>query len=206
MYGLSLLNVLAPFLLLGAIVALASWLNLGGSPEERFAVSAWIYLAVTFILVPVFADSLYYRALRVRGDKARSPSSWTFTGALLLGILGVLLVIAVAVPAYSGYAPRAKVSEGVSIAASLRAPIAEFHAKHQRLPGPEEAKKFSYGEPMHYTALVAWDAARKAIVVTMADRFQGKRFEIAAEEKGGTLEWTCRTIDLEPKYLPASCR
>ena len=40
----------------------------------------------------------------------------------------------------------------------------------------------------------------------MGEREQGKRFEIAAVEKDGALEWVCRTIDFEAKYLPASCR
>ena len=44
------------------------------------------------------------------------------------------------------------------------------------------------------------------IVVTMADPFPGKRFELRAQEKNGQLAWACGPIDPEKKYFPASCR
>ena len=44
------------------------------------------------------------------------------------------------------------------------------------------------------------------IVVTMGDRFKDQRFAMHAEDKGGTISWACRTMDLDPKYLPLTCR
>ncbi len=59
---------------------------------------------------------------------------------------------------------------------------------------------------MRFTKSVGWDAERRAIVVVLGERDSGKRFEIAAVENAGALEWVCRTIDFDVKYLPASCR
>lgn len=206
MYGWALLNFFVPFLLVIGILAIGSWLDPGGNLDGPAAVVAWIYVAAVFIVVPVFADTVYYLSLKRRGDRARPPSVWTRIGGLLLGAGWLALAIAIAIPGYADYMPLAKVAEGVIIADSLKAPIAEFYEQNRRLPGPDEAKQFAFSEPMKYTASVGWDPARKAIVVTMANRFRGKRFEFPAEEKSGTLVWTCRTIDHERKYLPAACR
>ena len=206
MYGWAVLNFFAPVLLFIGILVVGTSLSPGANLDAPAAAVAWIYLAMVFIAVPVFADSLYYRSLKRLGDRARPPSAWTGLGATVVGLVWIALVILITIPAYGDYTPRAKVSEGASIAGGLKTPIAEFYEQHRRLPGPTEATQFAYREPMKYTASVGWDAARKAIVVTMADRFRGKRFEIAAEEKSGALVWTCRTIDLERKYLPGACR
>jgi nitrogen regulatory protein PII-like uncharacterized protein len=84
--------------------------------------------------------------------------------------------------------------------------VTEFYQTEKRLPGVQEAEQFRHKEPMEHTASVAWDPARRAIVVTMGEPLDGKRFEIAAEEKQGALKWTCRSINLDPQRLPASCR
>ena len=55
---------------------------------------------------------------------------------------------------------------------------------------------------------VVWDTAGRSVVITVGEPESqgGKRIAIYAEERNGTLYWTCRAIDLEVKYLPASCR
>lgn len=57
-----------------------------------------------------------------------------------------------------------------------------------------------------YVGVVGVVLAGRMIVVTMRDPHAGKRFAFYAEERGGVLTWGCRTIDLESKYLPGSCR
>ena len=45
---------------------------------------------------------------------------------------------------------------------------------------------------------VPWESA--------GDPQQGKRFALNAEVRDGRFDWTCRTIDLDPKYLLGTCR
>ncbi len=70
---------------------------------------------------------------------------------------------------------------------------------------PHEVEKFRVDAGKN-AQCVAYDAAKRMIVVTMGEHFKDQRFAIQAEEKGGPIAWTCRTIDLDPKYLPAACR
>jgi hypothetical protein len=115
-------------------------------------------------------------------------------------------IVYVSVQTQIEYTRRERASEGLSRAMSLREPVAAFHANERRLPGAQEAARFRDAEPMKFTQSVAWDAERRAIVITLGERDDGKRFELAAVEKDGRLEWVCRTIDFDPKYLRASCR
>ena len=96
-------------------------------------------------------------------------------------------------------------SESVSLAASLKQPFTDFYHERKRLPAPHEAEKFRI-DGGKYTQSVVYDAEKRMIVVTMGDPFKDQRFAMHAEEKSGTISWTCRTIDLDPKYLPAACR
>ena len=44
------------------------------------------------------------------------------------------------------------------------------------------------------------------IVITLGNRFKGKRIAYHAVEKDGTIVWNCRAMDLEQQYLPPLCR
>ncbi len=178
------------------------------------------YLALAFVAIPLYANQLYYkhlqrliaRAAAPTGDekakeRLRPPSFTSGVEAFLTAILALVIpyFLLVAPAAYDNYAPRSRVSEGVSLATLLKSPIAEFYAEHKRFPDAREAEKFRI-DGGKYTQSVAYDAGKRMIVVTMGDRFKGQRFAMRAEEKSGTISWTCRTIDLEPRYLPAMCR
>lgn len=128
------------------------------------------YLAIAFVLVPMYANGIYYRRLKAQFARAtvagadaekewpRPPSAWKLFSAVFTGALALVVpyFLAVAPAAYESYAPRARM-----------------------------------------------------IVVTMGDSsssIAGKRFAMHAREERGVLEWACRTIHLDRKYLPAACR
>jgi hypothetical protein len=207
----ALVNLFAPVLMLVLLVFVSLMIGPEGTPTAAVIIATG-YLATVFVLLPVYADSIYFRHLKKRERKdlaALRPSAWTALGAVglaLAPLVPALVVVLVFVPEYEYRANREKVAEGLSIAATLQSPVAGFYETHKRLPDPREAAQFRHSSPMKFTASVGWDAPRKAIVATMGERFNGKRFEIAAEEREGALVWTCRTIDLERKYLHGACQ
>ena len=123
----------------------------------------------------------------------------------LLALVGV--VVAIAIPAYQGYRPRALINEAVADSIELRTRVSNFYETQRRLPQESEAGKFrASASDLKRAQAVVWDAVGRRIVVTVGDPQPGKRFALEAEERDGALVWTCRTIDLEPKYLPGGCR
>ena len=205
MYAWSLLNLLLPlFYVLFVVLVLRPIVPESGM-DLAAAATGVVYLLALFVLLPLFADSLYLRELRRGGKPPKPPSLFTATGAFLL-ILVPGYMAYVTVDAQREYVRRDRSREGLARAMSLRTPVAEYYANERRLPAAQEAAKFRDTEPMKFTKSVAWDPGRRAIVVTLGERDDGKRFELAAVEKDGTLEWICRSIDFEARYLPASCR
>lgn len=206
MYGWALLNLCAPWILLFALLFVGGWIAPRANLDAAALLLLAIYLACVFILVPLFADSLYYRHLVARLPQARPPSVWTALGAAASVLLYFAVVLAMLLPAYGDYTPRAKVSEAVLAASAMRTQIAEFHQDHGRLPNAAEAARFA-GEPQSARVQsIAWDAERRAIVVTMRDPFPGKRFALRFAEQDGQLTVKCGAIDLDKKHLPGSCR
>lgn len=206
MYGWALLNFFAPILMLMPLFFVSVWMGADGNNfDTAVKIIGAAYLATVFVLLPVYADSIYFHHLTRTNLAATRPSAWTALGAFGIALVPFVPVL-VTFAEYEHRANRERVTEGVLGASALKPPIGEYYEKHKRLPDAQEASQFRHSSPMNFTASVAWDAARKAIVATMGERFNGKRFEIVAEEKDGALVWTCRTIDLERKYLPASCR
>ena len=178
------------------------------------------YLALAFVVIPLYANAFYYRHLQARITRAaaageadqkasRSPSALRGAGAVLTGALAFLVPAALIVaPAmYADYTPRAKVSDGIMSIFSVRQAIDEFYAEHKRFPTQQEAQTFR-AEGSKYLRSAVYDAERRTIVITWGEEspFNGKRVALHAEEKDGAIYWRCRTIDLEKKYLPLTCR
>ena len=205
MYGWSLLNLMAPIFCLFLLVFVVQWLVPEGDMGTAVAATGVVYLLAVFVLLPLYADSLYLARFRREGKAPRPPSVFTAFGALAIIVVPGYIAYVSAV-AQLEYSRRERASEGLARAAALKTPVAEFHANERRLPGPQEAAKFRESDPMKFTKTVGWDAGRRAIVVTLGERDDGRRFEIAAVEKDGALEWVCRSIDFDAKYLPSSCR
>jgi hypothetical protein len=205
MYAWSVLNLIAPVLALFLLVFVVQWLIPEVGMPTAMAVIGIVYLLLVFVLLPLYADSLYLYRLKREGKAPKPPSVFTGLGALVMIVVPAYMVY-VSAQAQRQYAPRERASEGLYRAQALRMPVAEFYANEGRLPGPQEAAKFTEREPTKFATSVGWDAGRRAIVVVLGERDGGRRFEIAAVEKAGALEWVCRTIDFDAKYLPASCR
>lgn len=228
-YGIA--NIVLPFLFLFLWLFLAV-ITAQLLPVTKLALTLWFfgvaltYIAVVLGIIPAYANAIYYRHLMAQFAHAvaspgvvvakktpRPPSAWTVLGAVIAVIVGALATVVpwgviMSPQMYEDYTVRSKVSEGVSAAGSLRAPIAEFYKQYRRLPEPREAGRFRYDSSSRYTASVVYDAERKAIIATMGEwvPIKGKRFAMYVREQDGTLEWTCRTIDLEAKWLPGACR
>jgi type IV pilus assembly protein PilA len=111
-------------------------------PLEASVVNLLIELLILFVLVPMFANALYYRVVqkRVADAKAYRPEretqlralasvGGTSNAALILVIVLIVplvgILAAIAIPAYQDYTIRAQVSEGLMLAAEAKTAVAE---------------------------------------------------------------------------------
>ena len=164
MGGRSLLNFFLPILFIVMSHVLV------GSDLQLLVMAG--YLALAFVVIPMYANTLYYRNLKALiarvaasadDSKARKllrpPSFVTVIEACLSAVLVFLVpwFFLVAPAWYADYTPRAKVADGVAIAASLGRSIKEFYEDNKRLPANHEAEKFRV-DGGKYTQSVIYDA------------------------------------------------
>ena len=209
MYGWAGFNALAPFLVLALLLAIGMAAP-RSSLDTIAAIAGLSYVVAVFVLVPVIADSIYYRQLGKRladpRATARPPSALTLLGALGMGVLWLCIVFVGVSPMYADYAPRAKVSEAVLAASATKTRLTDFFEKERRLPRAEESGQFRAEQPSRYVQTVVYEPAEKRIVVTLSEIQPGKRFALYAATNDASLTWTCRSIDVDQKYLPRACR
>jgi type IV pilus assembly protein PilA len=143
---------------------------------------------------------------------------------IVIAILGILL--AIAIPAYQDYTVRARVGEGLNLAASPKVAVSEtFQSTGGQLPLPGGGAGGCCGYPglpnatdnvgaggivvdpgtgnisITYTipALVGADT------LTLEPRVQGAALVAGTV---GDIEWVCNTANttIDPRYLPQQCR
>jgi len=135
---------------------------------------------------------------------------------IVIAILGILL--AIAIPAYKDYTIRAKVSEGINLAASPKLAVSEYVETKGTFPADNAAA--GYDAPS--TELVSdvqitGTATNGIITVTFAGtappEISGDTLVFTAQTSPGGVEWSCQDNKsfgsagtLPGKYTPASCR
>ncbi|MBK8970223.1 MAG: pilin [Hahellaceae bacterium] len=133
---------------------------------------------------------------------------------IVVAIIGILA--AVAIPAYQDYTVRAKVTEGLSLAAAAKTGVSEYWASQGRLPSTNA----SVGLPV--AASINGNSVRSVSVgasgvITITLAATGLPTTVAGDTitltpnntDAGRIGWLCRpggASAIDAKYLPAQCR
>lgn len=128
---------------------------------------------------------------------------------LLVPVLAILA--AIAIPAYQDYVSRAKLSQAVLEAETLKWQVAEFHAGHARCPANGDpgfdapgAYRDDIRDAVHFIAEADEACAIEIVLGERGNRaVDGGR--IWLEYAAGSGEWACSS-DLDDRVLPAHCR
>jgi Tfp pilus assembly major pilin PilA len=125
------------------------------------------------------------------------------------GIVVVGILAAIAIPAYQDYTIRAKVSEGLSLAAGVKAAITEHYQDNGQFPGPADAALLSIPERAgEYVWSITVEPDTGIIVVVFNDDALpegGTLYLAPSAETDGSILWTCSGT-IEDKHQPAACR
>jgi type IV pilus assembly protein PilA len=121
---------------------------------------------------------------------------------IVVAIIGILA--AVALPAYQDYTIRARVTEGIGIAAGMKATIGENIANNLALDG---ASCDGVQDVTAAGAVATANCVSGVVTVTMDATAAGVVFTLTPAYVAGTpIEWTCATALANEKYTPAECR
>lgn len=146
---------------------------------------------------------------------------------IAVAIIGILA--AIAVPHYLDYVNRAKMTEAFMVFAGLKSDVAEFHARHGRLPLNSELSSFATpGRQSPYVIAIEINnvpgtpyntqnnPAIRIIVKMDPKQFAGMSYQsnqimFTADTRGleGGIAWSCGPRDVspvKPAWLPSTCR
>ncbi|MBU1190722.1 MAG: pilin [Gammaproteobacteria bacterium] len=124
---------------------------------------------------------------------------------IVVAIIGILA--AIALPAYSDYTNRAKVSEIIVAASACKNSVAEYFESTGALPA-DLATAGCVSNPTAHAGALTYNAGAITIASLIAAAPGNFVLEPAAAPVAGTpIVWTCNAnTTIASKYLPANCR
>ena len=223
------LNALAYWLLLPIVLVVLSVVIAeiaGEAAGDLFYYAAGALISL--VLVPMFANRIYYRHAQAKVDKTAARSSTAEQQSAELARIGgtsnvVLIVVpfifialvgilaAIAIPAYQDYTIRAQVSEGLNLSASAKAAVAEYFHETGELPANNEIAGLYPANSLagNYVSSVAVNGG--TVVITYGNQahvvINGKTLLMKPESESDTMvRWSCSSPSIKPQHLPAACR
>jgi len=146
----------------------------------------------------------------------QSPMEIVTNGSGSIGAVGVLAVLAaIAIPAYEDYEIRTQVAEGAVLAGASKTAVAEYFAKHRKLPANNLAAGVPAPAAIHgrYASSVTITNGRIVVAfggpAAKAALPASKVLVFAPRPSPAGLTWDCTsaagtTVDV--KYRPMACR
>ena len=137
---------------------------------------------------------------------------------IAIAIVGILLSLAI--PTYQDYTVRAKISEAMNVASSLKVMVSEYYITMAELPENADVAGIDTTFSTEYISAIGYskegdDDSRAMIRLTLSENVSeevaGKALVLTATPQTGSLRWTCghdqsESDPVDSKYLPSNCR
>lgn len=212
------------FLIVAAIIG-----GISGDPAVYGSTYYLLWMVFGFIIIPMFANRLYYRHATKKIARAKALFSneedqlrevyrtggtggaGIIVGVILVGIMLIGILAAIAIPAYQDYTIRAQVSEGLNLSGGAKAAVTEYMHDNREFPLDNNAAGLVPANQItgKYVSSVAVDEGQ--IVITYGNNanaaISGQTLYLVPDVSNfPDVYWTCVSQDLANKWLPAACR
>ncbi len=151
---------------------------------------------------------LYTKIKIKRKIKRKMHAGFTLIELMIVvAIIGILA--AIAIPAYSDYMARAKVSEMITVASAAKKSMAEYILSKNAFPATATAAGISLiTTPM--VASMTVGAGTGVITITSSAAVTGTAGDVSIiltpTNNGTNISWVCTAGGTKPQLAPASCR
>ena len=137
---------------------------------------------------------------------------------IAIAIVGILLSLAI--PTYQDYTVRAKISEAMNVASSLKVMVSEYYITMAELPEDADVAGIDTTFNTDFISAISYlkegDKDSKAMIkLTLSENVSqevaGKALVLTAIPRMGSLRWVCGNDEsesqpIDSKYLPSNCR
>ena len=127
---------------------------------------------------------------------------------IVIAILGILM--AIAIPAYQDYTSRAKVSEGLNLAASAKLAVSETKSSSGTFPSSNASSGLASAASINGNDVASVEVGTSGLItITYSStdgNIDGNTLELLPTATGGSVSWDCTGGDIEDKYRPSNCR
>jgi type IV pilus assembly protein PilA len=125
---------------------------------------------------------------------------------IVIAILGILL--AIAIPAYNDYTIRARVSEGLNVAAAAKSAVSETRLSGATFPSGNLGAGLPAAINSTYVTSVVVGAAG-IITITYRNidaQVNASTLIMTPTFAGNTVRWECNGGNILERFVPARCR
>lgn len=125
---------------------------------------------------------------------------------IVIAIIGILA--AIAIPAYTDYTVRARVTEAMTTASSMKATVSEniMNAGGTAIPATGNCAGIPTFSATDNVATAACTDTTGVILVTTTAKAKSVPLSLTPTYTGGNVQWACNTTADFAKYVPSECR
>ena len=130
---------------------------------------------------------------------------------LMIVVAIIAILAAVAIPAYTTYAIRAQVAEGLSLAEGYKTVLWDYYAQHGSFPPSNQAANAPSPGSIQGNYVQSVNIASGVITILYGKKanqaISGQSIELSgASSSSDSLIWTCKHDTVPMAYLPTSCQ
>ena len=124
---------------------------------------------------------------------------------IVIAIIGILA--AIALPAYQDYTKRARVGEALSLAGGAKTAVTEFYSSNNAWPLNNTSAGLPAAGTITGNTVKSVTVGTGQITVVVNDKVTDNATLILSPSgAAGSVTWTCKGGNLDPKYRPSECR
>lgn len=218
----------AIYIALPIILLLLFWIVralAGGAVGIVVSLGGFVYLAAIFVVMPLYANALYYQHCIKLIETVRSTTQGTQkqldelahkggtsrqAGIAIAAVNAVVflgILAAIAIPAYQDANAKARLVQALTVGKAATSYVDGYYSQYRSLPSNLDAANFMMSLPP-YVSAVRVDNQAGTISITMKGgaAIDGKSLKFVTGMTGGDrLNWACMSDDIQDRYLPLEC-